>query len=89
MDEKKQVRCSFCGRTEEEAGPLLGAGGAYICKSCVEVCNGIIREREHEQKKTAKFTLLKPQEIKSKLDEYIVGQESAKKMLSVAVYNHY
>ena len=90
MDEKKQLRCSFCGRTEEDAGQLLGANGAYICKSCIEVCNMLLKEKESDKQKDApKFKLLTPQEIKEKLDEYIVGQESAKKILSVAVYNHY
>ena len=88
MDDKK-LRCSFCGRSEEEVGALLGANGTYICKACIEVCNELLKDREREENKSPKFKLLTPQEIKSKLDEYIVGQESAKKILSVAVYNHY
>ncbi len=89
MDEKKEIRCSFCGRKESEAGTLFGGNGTYICKSCIDVCNALIKEREQAQNASPKFKLLTPQEIKAKLDEYIVGQESAKKMLSVAVYNHY
>ena len=89
MDEKKELRCSFCGRKESEVGTLFGSNGTYICKSCVDVCNELIKERDRELNVAPKFKLLTPQEIKAKLDEYIVGQESAKKMLSVAVYNHY
>ena len=89
MDEKKEIRCSFCGRRESEVGTLFGSNGTYICKSCIDVCNELIKERDRAQNASPKFKLLTPQEIKAKLDEYIVGQESAKKMLSVAVYNHY
>ena len=89
MDEKNEIRCSFCGRRESEVGTLFGSNGTYICKPCIDVCNELIKERDRAQNATPKFKLLTPQEIKAKLDEYIVGQESAKKMLSVAVYNHY
>ena len=89
MDEKNEIRCSFCGRRESEVGTLFGSNGTYICKSCIDVCNELIKERDRAQNASHKFKLLTPQEIKAKLDEYIVGQESAKKMLSVAVYNHY
>lgn len=89
MDEKNEIRCSFCGRRESEVGTLFGSNGTYICKSCIDVCNELIKERDRAQNASPKFKLLTPQEIKAKLDEYIVGQESAKKMLSVAVYNHY
>ena len=58
MDEKKQLRCSFCGRTEEDAGQLLGANGAYICKSCIDVCNELIKERDRAQNASPKFKLL-------------------------------
>ncbi len=89
MDEKNEIRCSFCGRRESEVGTLFGSNGTYICKPCIDVCNELIKERDRAQNASPKFKLLTPQEIKAKLDEYIVGQESAKKMLSVAVYNHY
>ena len=89
MDEKNEIRCSFCGRRESEVGTLFGSNGTYICKPCIDVCNELIKERDRAQNAFPKFKLLTPQEIKAKLDEYIVGQESAKKMLSVAVYNHY
>ena len=89
MDEKNEIRCSFCGRRESEVGTLFGSNGTYICKSCIDVCNELIKERDRAKNASPKFKLLTPQEIKAKLDEYIVGQESAKKMLSVAVYNHY
>ena len=89
MDEKNEIRCSFCGRRESEVGTLFGSNSTYICKPCIDVCNELIKERDRAQNASPKFKLLTPQEIKAKLDEYIVGQESAKKMLSVAVYNHY
>lgn len=79
--------CSFCGRSEENVEKLIaGPGDAYICDKCVNLCNGIL-----EKKEQTSFSLnsLKPKEIKSRMDEYIVGQEDAKKAISVAVYNHY
>ena len=72
MDEKKELRCSFCGRKESEVGTLFGSNGTYICKSCVDVCNELIKERDRELNVAPKFKLLTPQEIKAKLDEYIV-----------------
>jgi ATP-dependent Clp protease ATP-binding subunit ClpX len=79
--------CSFCGRGEEGVEKLISGPSAYICDKCVRLCSGII-----EKKKTSTditFKVLKPKEIKEKLDEYIIGQENAKKVISVAVYNHY
>lgn len=79
--------CSFCGRGEEGVEKLISGPSAYICDKCVKLCSGII-----EKKKTSTdiaFKVLKPKEIKEKLDEYIIGQENAKKVISVAVYNHY
>jgi ATP-dependent Clp protease ATP-binding subunit ClpX len=79
--------CSFCGRGEEGVEKLISGPNAYICDKCVRLCSGII-----EKKKTSteiKFNILKPKEIKDKLDEYIIGQENAKRVISVAVYNHY
>ncbi len=90
MDENK-IRCSFCGKLEKEVEQLVsGPNGVYICNECIEVCNDIL-ERSAEELKQDDFqvSLLKPQEIKAILDEYIVGQDQAKKVLSVAVYNHY
>ena len=79
--------CSFCGRNEEAVEKLIAGPNVYICDKCIHLCNGIL-----EKKPTAKsfeFKSLKPREIKEKLDEYIIGQEKAKKTISVAVYNHY
>src|SRR5690606_26924958 len=77
--------CSFCGRTEDTVEKLISGPSAYICDKCVGLCLDIV------QKKPANFEmkLLKPKEIKTHLDEYIIGQENAKKTISVAVYNHY
>ena len=86
------VRCSFCGKTQAQVRKLIaGPNGAYICDECIEVCNEIIEE-ELELEESEHFdeiNLLKPEEIKAFLDEYVIGQERAKKVLSVAVYNHY
>ncbi len=86
------VRCSFCGKTQAQVRKLIaGPNGAYICDECIEVCTEIIEE-ELEFEEDGQFdeiNLLKPEEIKAFLDEYVIGQERAKKVLSVAVYNHY
>ena len=90
MKEKEQV-CSFCGKPKERTKHLIaGPGGFYICDECVDLCRQMISDEEGKKKdvKSTK-TLLKPREIKQKLDEYIVGQDEAKRVLSVAVYNHY
>lgn len=91
--ENNEIRCSFCGKEEDEVEKMVsGPNGVYICNYCVEVCNDVLGEFASEIKKGEeefKVELIKPEEIKAKLDEYIVGQEDAKKVLSVAVYNHY
>ena len=85
----QELYCSFCGKAKELAKKLIaGPNGIYICDECVEVCREVIREDENKRGGN-EFTLLKPAEIKARLDEYIVGQEDAKRVLSVAVYNHY
>lgn len=83
--------CSFCGRTEQEVDKLLsGPNNLYICDYCIDMCNKMLAmEEKHADSESEKFNLLKPEEIKAKLDDYIVGQDMAKKFLSVAVYNHY
>lgn len=83
--------CSFCGRTEQEVDKLLsGPNNLYICDYCVDMCNKMLAMEDKDvDGATDKFNLLKPEEIKAKLDDYIVGQDMAKKFLSVAVYNHY
>ena len=89
-----RIRCSFCGKTQEQVRKLIaGPKGAYICDACVEICTEIIEE-EFEDYGTAQapdmdINLLKPEELKAFLDDYVIGQEEAKKVLSVAVYNHY
>ena len=89
----KQIRCSFCGKTQDEVSRLVEGPGVYICDRCVEFCSSLIFDEPLPQrnKKADKeeFNLLKPAEIKSRLDEYVIGQEEAKITLSVAVYNHY
>lgn len=83
--------CSFCGRTEQEVDKLLsGPNNLYICDYCIDMCNKMLAmDEKNADTETDKFNLLKPEEIKVKLDDYIVGQDMAKKFLSVAVYNHY
>ncbi len=90
MKENEQLICSFCGKPKELTRRLIaGPNGIYICDECVEVCREVISEDEAKGEISGEAKLLKPAEIKAKLDEYIVGQDEAKKVLSVAVYNHY
>jgi len=87
-DDKRLVRCSFCGKHQDQVQRLIAGPGAYICNECVQLCLNILDDRL--EKPYADFgELRKPKEIKAFLDEYIIGQEEAKKILSVAVYNHY
>ena len=94
-DDRKSIRCSFCGKTQNQAGRLIAGNGAYICDECIQLCMSIIADDVDEPMKEAgtpelRFeSLPKPTDIKANLDEYIVGQERAKTVLSVAVYNHY
>lgn len=93
-DTPKSVRCSFCGKAQENVKKIVAGPGVYICDECVELCNSIIETEIFEDEK-AGYTLNElsdipsPKEIKAILDDYVVGQEEAKKTLSVAVYNHY
>ncbi|MEI8124809.1 MAG: ATP-dependent Clp protease ATP-binding subunit ClpX [Parachlamydiaceae bacterium] len=80
------ISCSFCGRTEEAVEKLISGPSVYICDKCIRLCTGII---EKKKPTNYDFKILKPKEIKERLDSYIVGQEKAKKAISVAVYNHY
>jgi ATP-dependent Clp protease ATP-binding subunit ClpX len=82
---KEVASCSFCGREEEAVEKLVSGPGAFICDKCVRLCMDIIQKKPV----THEIKLLKPKEIKNRLDEYIIGQETAKKTISVAVYNHY
>ena len=87
------VRCSFCGKTQAQVRKLIaGPNGAYICDECIEVCAEIVEEElDYQEAETVaeEINLLKPEEIKAFLDDYVIGQDEAKKVLSVAVYNHY
>ena len=82
--------CSFCGKGQKEVKKLIAGPGVYICDECIDLCNDIIQEeRDREGEEGSKFKVPKPLEIKAHLDEYVIGQEQAKKALSVAVHNHY
>ena len=85
------LKCSFCGKSQKQVQQLIAGPGVYICDECVELCNEIIEERQAEKsgEGVADFDLPKPKEIFDFLEEYVIGQEPAKKALSVAVYNHY
>ena len=91
---EKAVRCSFCNKLQSQVDKLIAGPGVFICDECVELCRSIIEEEgeSHKGRKSAQpgaFTLPKPMQIKEKLDEYVIGQDEAKIVLSVAVYNHY
>ncbi len=94
-DIDNEICCSFCGKTQDEVTRLVEGPGVYICDTCIEFCNSLLFADENaakghsKKKKQEEFVLPKPQEIKQKLDEYVIGQDEAKKTLSVAVYNHY
>ena len=85
------LKCSFCGKSQKQVQQLIAGPGVYICDECVELCNEIIEERlaEAGQETSSEFELPKPREIFDFLEEYVIGQEPAKRALSVAVYNHY
>ena len=95
-----RLKCSFCGKTQDQVKKLIAGPEVYICDECVELCNEILDEEFFENKekegaskeksgKSAEKAIPKPHEIKAYLDEHIVGQDDAKKVLAVAVYNHY
>ena len=89
-----KIRCSFCGKTQEQVNRMIsGPNGAFICDECVDICAEIIEEENLEEKENTSvkedINLIKPEEMKAFLDEYVIGQDQAKKVLSVAVYNHY
>ena len=88
---KNGIRCSFCGKKQEQIDRMIsGSNGAYICNECVDICRGIMDEEYAGMNETLdQINLIKPKEMKEFLDEYVIGQDQAKKVLSVAVYNHY
>ncbi|QSQ09475.1 ATP-dependent Clp protease ATP-binding subunit ClpX [Koleobacter methoxysyntrophicus] len=88
-DDKSQLKCSFCGKTQEQVRKLVAGPGVYICDECIELCNEIIEEEFGEEVELDLRDIPKPKEIKSILDQYVIGQEHAKRSLAVAVYNHY
>ena len=89
FDDKKQLKCSFCGKNQDQVKRLIAGPGVYICDECIDLCSEIIADEFEDTLEFDTKTLPKPQEIKEYLDSYVIGQESAKKSLAVAVYNHY
>lgn len=88
-EDKGQLKCSFCGKTQEQVKKLVAGPGVYICDECIELCNEIIEEELSDDIGFELSEIPKPQEIKEIMDDYVIGQEIAKKSLAVAVYNHY
>ncbi|MGS0765287.1 ATP-dependent protease ATP-binding subunit ClpX [Syntrophomonas curvata] len=88
-DEKGQLKCSFCGKTQDQVKKLVAGPGVYICDECIELCNEIIEEELADDLGFELGDIPKPQEIREILDDYVIGQDRAKKSLAVAVYNHY
>ncbi|MDF2950909.1 MAG: ATP-dependent Clp protease, ATP-binding subunit ClpX [Anaerocolumna sp.] len=89
-EERKQLRCSFCNKNQDQVRKLIaGPNNVYICDECIEICAEIVEEEFNDTDHDTDINLLKPTEIKNFLDQYVIGQEEAKKVLSVSVYNHY
>ena len=88
-DDGKLLYCSFCGKSQHEVRKLIAGPSVFICDECVELCNDIIREELEDKSEPGKSKLPRPQEINAVLDQYVIGQAAAKKVLAVAVYNHY
>ena len=89
---EKVLHCSFCGKNQHEVKKLIAGPSVFICDECIELCNDIIRDEvpaEGAPGKPGKSDLPTPSEIKASLDQYVIGQEAAKRILAVAVYNHY
>lgn len=88
-DEKGQLKCSFCGKLQEQVKKLVAGPGVYICDECIELCNEIIEEEFSDDVEVELKEVPKPKDIRKVLDQYVIGQDDAKKSLAVAVYNHY
>ncbi|MDF2658661.1 MAG: ATP-dependent protease [Paenibacillus sp.] len=88
-DEKGQLKCSFCGKSQDQVRKLVAGPGVYICDECIELCTEIVEEELGSEEELELKDVPKPKDIRSILDQYVIGQEQAKKSLSVAVYNHY
>ncbi|QGX65230.1 ATP-dependent protease ATP-binding subunit ClpX [Bacillus sp. ms-22] len=88
-EEKGQLKCSFCGKTQDQVRKLVAGPGVYICDECIELCTEIVEEELGTEEEVEFKDVPKPHEIREILDEYVIGQEKAKKSLAVAVYNHY
>ncbi|MDX6152072.1 MULTISPECIES: ATP-dependent protease ATP-binding subunit ClpX [Marinococcus] len=88
-EEKGQLKCSFCGKTQDQVRKLVAGPGVYICDECIELCTEIVEEELGSEEEVEFEEIPKPYEINETLDDYVIGQERAKKSLSVAVYNHY
>jgi len=89
FDDKNVVKCSFCGKSQDQVKKLVAGPGVYICDECIELCMEIVEEETHQEAEMDLKEIPKPREIKDFLDQWVIGQEDAKKILSVAVYNHY
>lgn len=89
LEDKKQLKCSFCGKNQDQVKRLIAGPGVYICDECIELCSEIIAEELEVEQEMDLTDLPKPKEIKEFLEQYVIGQDSAKKSLAVAVYNHY
>lgn len=89
LDEKKQLKCSFCGKSQEQVRRLIAGPGVYICDECINLCSEIITDDCEDEKKLEVSKIPKPIEIKEYLDQYVIGQDQAKRSVSVAIYNHY
>ncbi|MCY3677038.1 MAG: AAA family ATPase, partial [Gemmatimonadetes bacterium] len=89
MSSDKHLRCSFCGKSKESVKKFISGPSVYICNECISLCNEILAEEEERESQETSVATLTPAEIKDFLDDYVIGQESAKRSLAVAVYNHY
>ena len=88
-DDRKQLRCSFCNKTQDQVRKLIAGPNVYICDECVDICAEIVDEDLDDVESDTDINLLKPKEIKEILDDYVIGQDEAKRVLAVSVYNHY